>query len=128
MADSVSGGWSGSMRGWRRGCSCLASTILGVPLVEGLSRRMRHLAIFAPGVQAVVDHKARQARQRVVGSLDRRPIHRRTRKQGARGFHGGAFDERRLVLSHQDLAPGVNLLVNIDLYRTDVGATAVQRR
>src|ERR1700686_3046704 len=116
-----------SKRGWRRGYSLLASAVLGVPLMKSLCRRVRHLATFAPGVQAVVDRKARQACERLVSLLDCRPVDRRTRKKGARGFHGGALDERRFVLAHQNLAPGVNLLVNIDLHRTDVGATAVQR-
>src|ERR1700688_1675962 len=81
-----------SKRGWRRGYSLLASAVLGVPLMKSLRRRVRHLAAFAPGIQTVVDNKARKACQRLVGSLDRRPVDRRTGKKGAGRFHGRALD------------------------------------
>src|SRR6202163_3053790 len=125
-AVPLSEGSPGSKRGWRRGYSSLASAVLDEPLMKRLCRRMRHLAIFAPGVQAVVDRKAREACQGLICSLDRRPIDRRTSQNGARGFHCGALDEPRFMFTNQNFAPGVNLLVNIDFHRTDVGATAVQ--
>jgi hypothetical protein len=60
---------NGPMPGSRCGYSSLASTVLDVPLMKSLRGRVRHLAAFAPGVQAVVDRKARQlARASLVRS------------------------------------------------------------
>src|SRR5450631_4436857 len=125
-AAPLSDGSHGSKRGWRRGYSSLASAVFDEPLMKSLCRRVRHLAIFTPGVQTVVDREARETRQRIVCPLHRRAIDRWTSQNGACGFHCGALDERRFMFANQNFAPGVNLLVNIDLHRTDVGATPVQ--
>jgi len=39
-----------------------------IPAVEGLFRRVRHLAVLPPGVQAVVDDEPRQMRERRIAA------------------------------------------------------------
>ncbi len=89
---------------------------------------MRHLAMFPPGVEAVVDDEARQKGERDIGRGDGRAVGGRPRKQLAGRLHGGFLDERDLVPLHELTPPSVDLLVNVNLHRTDIGAAAVERR
>src|SRR6266849_5299873 len=112
-------GSPGPMREFRRGWSSLHSPVRVVPAVEGLFRRVRHVAVPAPGIEAVVDDEARQMSERHIG--------RRPRQQLAGSLHRGFFGKWHLVLLHQLAPPRVDLLVYVDLHRADIAATAVER-
>src|SRR5712675_2159256 len=90
--------------------------------------RMRHLAVLPPGVEAVVDDEARQMGERRIGGGDRGPVGSGLGQQHTGGLHGGLFGERHLMLLHENTPPGIDLLVNVDLHRADIGAAAVERR
>jgi hypothetical protein len=60
--------------------------------------------------------------------LDRGAIELRAREDLAGDAHRLALDHRQLVALGDDLAPLVDLLVDVDLDRADAGAAAVQRR
>src|SRR5258706_5176704 len=96
--------------------------------MEGLLRRMGHFAMFPPGVKAIVDDEARQMGEREISRGDCRAIGGRPRKEFARSLHRRFLNERHLMPLHKLPPPPVNLLVNVDLNRTDVGAAAVERR
>src|ERR1700751_5974400 len=89
---------------------------------------MRSFTMLSPGVQAVVDDEARQVFERGIGGSDRCAVYRRSREHLAGRLHGGLLYEWHLVLLHDLTTPGVDLLVDVDLHRTDVGAAAVERR
>src|SRR5580704_8098954 len=126
-AGPPAAGWRGSMRKSRRGCSPLVSAIRAMPAMERLLGRMRDLAMFTPGVEAVVDDEARQVGERDVGRRDRSTIGRRAREQLAGRLHRGFLGERDLVSLHEFTPPGVDLLVNVDLHRTDIAAASIKR-
>src|SRR5258706_12142728 len=96
--------------------------------VESLFGRMRHLAVLPPGVEAVVDDEARQMGERRIGCGDRGAVGSGLGQQHPGGFHCGLFGERHLMLLHENAPPRIDLLVDVDLYRADIGATAVERR
>src|SRR6267143_5762421 len=107
-----------------RGCSWRSSTIGLVPAVERLCGRMRHLAMLAPGVEPVVDDKPRKMRERCVGDGNRRAIGGRARQQLARGLHRGLLGQRHLMALYELAPPGIDLLMDVDLHRTDIRAAA----
>src|SRR6185295_17624640 len=63
-----------------------------------------------------------------AGSLDRRTVKLRTAKDLARDPHGFLLYKWKLVPLGDNLAPFVDLLVNIDLHRANAGAAAIERR
>src|SRR5271157_3378706 len=73
------GGWRGSTRKSRRGCSSLVSAICVMPAMERLLGGMRILAAFSPGVETVVEDEPRQMGERDIGRGDRRAIGGRPR-------------------------------------------------
>src|SRR5208283_4127358 len=99
-----------------------------MPAMEGLLRRMRHLAMLSPGIEAVVNNKARQMGERVIGGGNRRTVSGRVREQLAGHLHRRFLHKWGLVLLHELSAPGIDLLVDVDLHRADVGAAAVESR
>src|ERR1700676_346651 len=118
-------------RGSRRGCSFALSVfcpMLEVPLPERQCRRLRNVALAPPDVQRVVEHEPRQMLYARAGCRDRRPVELRAAEHFARNLHRLLFHERQLMALGDDLAPFVDLFVNVDPYRTDTGATAVERR
>src|ERR1700722_12935325 len=117
---SLAAGSPGSTPECRRGGSLRASAVRKVPAMKCLLGRLRNFAMFAPGVEAVVDDEARQVRQRRVSRGDGGSIGGRMRQQFAGRLHGRLFDEGNLVALHELLAPGVDLLVDVDLDRADV--------
>src|SRR3954452_17171103 len=120
--------WLGSKPGCRRGCSWFRSSIRLIPAVESLLDRVRHFAVLSPGVEAVVDDEARQMGERRFGRGDRGAVGRGPGQHSAGGLHGGLFDQRHLVLIYENPPPRIDLLVDVDLHRADIGATAVKRR
>src|SRR5258706_14478742 len=127
-ADPLAASLPGSRPGSRHGCSWLSSAVRLIPAMEGLLGRMRHLAMFSPRVEAVVDDKTRQMDEREIGCDDRGAISSRPRKQLTGRLHRRFLHERDFVLLHELPPPGIDLLVDIDLHRADVAAAAVQRR
>src|SRR5258707_5649748 len=120
--------WLGSRPGYRRGYSSPRSPVRVIPAVESLFGRMRHLAVLPPGVEAVVDDEARQMGERRIGRGDRSAIGSGPGQQRPGGLHGGLFGDRHLMLLHENAPPRINLLVDVDLHRADIGATAGERR
>src|ERR1022692_255412 len=122
---------AGPEPGSRLGCSFALSrfrAILEVPLPESRCRCLRNLALAPPGVQGVVEHEARQMLYARAERLDRRPVELRAAEHFARNLHRFLLHERQLMALGDDLAPFIDLFVNVDPYRTDTGATAVERR
>src|SRR6516164_4267454 len=102
--------------------------VASVPLVEGLLRRFGHVAVAPPGVEPVIDGEVRQDPQRGAAGLGGRPEGAGVAEQSAGQLHGcllGGGEPAGIV---HDLAPGIDLLVDVDLHRADVGAAAVDRR
>src|SRR5271165_785677 len=93
-AAPAAAGSRGWMREYRRGCSSLVSAIGAMPAMECLLGRMRDLAMFPPGVQAVVDDEARQMGERDIGCGDGGAIGGRPRQQFAGRLHRGFLYER----------------------------------
>src|SRR5271166_132769 len=111
-------------RGWRPGPS-LAPPILDIPAAEALFWRLWHLALPPPWVEPVVDGEARQV-------LDCEPRRRyRCAIEAGLAHHLAddadrlLLDERQLIALGHDLSPFVDLLVDVDLDRADIGAAAV---
>src|ERR1700688_1476759 len=102
--------------------------MLEVPLPESRCGRLRDVALAPPGVQGVVEHESRQMLYARADCLDRRPVELRAAEHFARNLHRLLFHERQLMALGDDLAPFVDLFVNVDPYRTDTGATAVEGR
>src|SRR6476619_2791432 len=109
----------GSRRKFRRDWSLLCSAVRLMPAVEGLPRRIRHLAMRPPGVEPVVDDEARKISQCNVGRGNRRSISRRPRQQFAGCFHGGFYNERNLVQFYEFPPPRQDLLMGVDLHRAN---------
>src|SRR6516162_11588850 len=116
-------GFSGPTPGSHRGCSFLSSAIGLIPAMEGLLRRVRYLAVSAPGIESIVDDKARQMRQCYIGSGDSGTIGSGTGQQFTGGLHLDPLGQRGLVPLHQHPSPRIDLLVDVDLDRTDIAAT-----
>src|ERR1700719_3010928 len=114
-AAPPSAGLRGSMRKSRRGCSSLISAVRLITAVKCLLGRMRHLAMFSPGIEAVVDHEARQMGERKIGGGDGSTVSGWPREHFAGRLHRGFLDERDLVPLHQLAPPGVDLLVGVYL-------------
>src|SRR5450755_2592229 len=117
--------------GSRLGCSFALSLfrpILEVPVPESRCRCRRNLPLAPPGVQWVVEHETRQMLYARAECLDRCAVELRAAEHFARNLHRFLFYERQLMALGDDLAPFVDLFVNVDPYRTDTGATAVERR
>src|SRR5271165_2421734 len=114
-AAPPAGGWRGSMRKSRRGCSLLNSAIRlvsaigAMPAVECLPGRMGVLASFPPGVEPVVENEARKVGEREIGRGDGGAIGGGPRQQLASRLHRGFLDERDLVPLHELAPPGVDL-------------------
>src|SRR5271163_945662 len=112
----------------RRGWSSMVSAVCMMPAMECLLGRLRDLATPAPSVEAIVDDKARQVRERGVGRRDGGSIGGGTRQQLAGRLHCGLFGEGKFVAFHELLAPGVDLLVDVDLDGAYIAAAAIERR
>src|SRR6516165_12312595 len=115
----------GPRPGYHRGYSLLPSAICLIPSVEGLLWRVRHLAVPAPGIEAVVDHPPRQMGERHIGGGDRGAIGGGPRQQFAGRLHLDPLSQRRLVALDEHPPPRIDLLVNVDLDRADIAAAAV---
>src|SRR5208282_2493620 len=102
--------------------------VLEIPAAEALFWRLRHLALPSPRIEPVVDGEARQ----VLDGQSRRRNSRAIKPGIAQHFADDAdgllLDQRQLIALGHDLAPFVDLIVDVDLYRADVGAAAVERR
>src|SRR5271166_1840341 len=114
-------------RGWRPGCS-LAPPVLEIPAAEALFRRFRHLALPSPRIEPVVDGEARQALDGEPRRRYRRAIKPRVAQHLADEADGFFLDQRQLIALGHDLPPFVDLIVDVDLHRADIGAAAVERR
>jgi hypothetical protein len=98
-----------------------------VPAAEGLLRRVGNFALAAPRIEPIVDGETRQMLDRQAGRRDRRAVQLRVGQHLAGDAHHFFFHERKLVAFGDDLSPFVDLLVNVDLDRADVGAASIQR-
>src|SRR5271154_3576057 len=121
-----------SSRGWipefRRGCSLFASSVGVMPRVERLLGRMRVFAMPSPRVETVVGDEARQMGESKISCRDRGAISGGPRQQFSGRFHRRFLHEWDLVPFHKFPAPGVDLLVDVDLDRADIGAAAIEAR
>src|SRR6516164_7104683 len=124
----LAAGFSGSTPRRRRGCSLFPSAIGLIPAVKRLLGRVRHVSMSAPGVEAVVDNEARQVSQRDIGGGDRRAIGGWPRQQFAGNLHFGPLGQRSLMPLDEHPSPRIDLLVDVDLHRTNIGATAIECR
>src|SRR5689334_20741605 len=86
-AGPPSEGGRGSVIESRRGYSSSVSPVRLMPLMEGLRGRMRHLAVFSPGVETVVDDETRQMSEGGIGGGDGGAIGGGARQQFASGLH-----------------------------------------
>src|SRR6516162_5175622 len=127
-AGPLAADWPERRPGCRRGCSLLFSAISMIPAVEGLLGWMRHLTVSAPGVEAIVDDKPRQMRESHIGGGDRRAIRRRPRQQFTGRLHLDPLGQWRFVPRDEHPTPRIDMLVDVDLDRTDIAAAAVQCR
>src|SRR4029077_11916139 len=113
-------------------CPCLRApvtqTILFVPLMERLLCGARHVAVIAPGIQPIVNCEAWQRLERSFSSLCRNAVSLRITQHFASYDHRLFLWELDLMLLVHHRAPGIDLLVNIDLYRAHVGTASVQGR
>src|ERR1700692_734430 len=66
--------------------------------------------------------------ERRIGGGDRGAVGGGLRQQYPGGLHCCLFGERHLMLLHENTPPRIDLLVDVDLHRADIGATAVERR
>src|SRR6516164_4099645 len=82
-ADPLAVGFCEPRPGYRRGCSLLPYSVGLIPAMESLLRRVRHLAVLAPGIEAVVNDPPRQMRHRDIGAGDGGAIGGGTRQQFA---------------------------------------------
>ena len=101
--------------------------VLFVPLVKGLLGRRRCFAMLSPGIQIVVDDKAREQFESSLSAGGSDAVELGVAEHFSGSDHGGFFRQLDLVLFVHHAAPRVDLIVDIDLYRTDIRAAAVQR-
>src|SRR5262249_43104977 len=122
--------WAGSRAPLQASCrgSSRAPPVLDIPAAEGLLRRLRNLALAAPRVKPIVDGEAREMLDREASRRDGRAIKPRVGQHLACDAHHFFFHKWKLVAFGDDLPPFVDLLVNIDLDRADIGAACIQRR
>src|SRR6516225_5585022 len=126
-AGPLAADFGGSTPGYRRGCSLLSSIGL-IPAVEGLFGRVRHFAVPAPGIEAVVDDPPREMRESHIGGGDRGAVRRRPRQQLTGRLHFHPLGQRGLMPLDKYPPPRIDLLVDIDFHRADIAATPVQCR
>src|ERR1022692_5068209 len=77
---------------------------------------------------AAVHHEPREMLEARTGGLDRCAVELRTAQDLPGHPHGFLFYKWKLVPLGNDLAPFVDLLVNVDLHRANAGAAPVERR
>ena len=71
-------------------------------------------------LEMVVNHEARERLQRDFGRLCRNAVSLRMAQQFASHYHRLLLRELSLMFLVHDGAPGIDLLVNVDLYRANV--------
>ena len=81
-----------------------------------------------PSVKMIVKCKARQYLQTGFHRIGGHAIEPRMTQHLARHDHGFFLDQLELVLLLHHLPPGTDLLMDVDFYRADVRATAIQSR
>ena len=84
--------------------------------------------MLPPRVQLIIDCKAGQYLQTGFHGIAGHAIEGGITQHLACHDHGTFLDQVDLVLLFHHLPPSIDLLVNVDFHRTDVGATAVQGR
>src|SRR5262249_29759618 len=119
MVDRAGDDESGCWTRWHCGCSFFlppaCSPIALVPVMDGLRRRLRHIAMPAPRIQAVVDNEFRQKRQSLVCGAHGSAIGGRARQQLPGCFHDRALREGNLMTLDELAAPRIDLFMNVDL-------------
>src|SRR5215472_5506308 len=96
--------------------------------MECLRGRWGYLAMLPPGVETVVNDKPRQVRKCGVACGQGCAIGRGVREHHPSGFHRSLLHQRNFMLPHHLATPGVDLLVDVDLDGTYIGATPIERR
>ena len=89
---------------------------------------MRHLAVLSPGIQAVVDDEPRQMGECRIGGGNRCAIGSWLRQQHASGLHRHFLGKRYFMPLHKFAPPRSDLLVNVDLFRSDYSNLQVEQR
>src|SRR6185437_70377 len=98
-----------------------------VPITEGLFGRRGHVTLAIPGIKPILDaeryvqHKppARFACGMICAGMREHPVH---------GLHCGRLARGGIAFLYDHLPPFIELLVNVDLHRADIGAGAAKCR
>lgn len=93
--------------------------------MESLLYRMRQFTVFTPGIQGVVYGEAREGVQCCLGGARRNTVELRATEHLVSNSHRFLLHKLNLMLLFHHFTPGVDLVVNVDLHRADVGATAI---
>src|SRR5262249_51538849 len=96
--------------------------------MERLLCRGRHIAVVAPGIQVIANCEAWQYLERSFSSLCHNATSLRMTQHLSSYGHRLFLWELNLMLFIHYLPPGIDLLVDVDLYRAHVGAAAVKSR
>jgi len=116
------------MEQWKFLCLESMRSIFPVPLMKRLVCWGWYLAVTSPDIEVVIDGEARQYLKCRFSRLRRNPVSFGMAQQLTGNNHSLLLQGRRLVLFIHHSTPGVDLFVNVDLYRADVCAASVQGR
>src|SRR5690242_19437867 len=100
----------------------IASAALAVKFSKALLWKLRQFAFAAPGVEAIVDEKTRQPRNNGSSQLAGQPIEPAVAEHDTGRFHRPPLGNLQQTAVRDFLAPCEQLVVQVDLYRTNVGA------